>query len=290
MAKSYGELDPEVYEILVQAEEASLRAKGLTHQLLTFSKGGSPVKKVFSISRLLKDTARFALSGSNVGCEFNVPEDLWMVEADEGQIGQVVQNIIINADHAMPEGGKVKISGDNVQITEADSLSLEAGRYIKISISDKGSGIPKKHLQRIFDPFFTTKEEGRGLGLASSLSIVLNHKGHIHVDSELGAGTTFDIYLPASREKSEEIKMKRSTMDQGSGRILLIDDEQMIRKSTGKFLKHLGYDVETAKDGSEGIRKYKRAMEEGHPFNVVIMDLTIPGGMGGKEAVRRLKR
>jgi len=288
MIKDSEDFSNEVHEMLTLVEKASLRAKSLTHSLLTFSKGGTPRKRIFSISRLIRDTVKFALSGSNVACECDISPDLDRVEADEGQIGQVVQNMIINADQAMAEGGKIKVSAVNVRVAEEDPLPVDPGEYIKIAISDQGTGISESHLERIFDPFFTTKEEGKGLGLFSSLSIILNHKGHIHVDSEPGVGTTFEIYLPAVEERRKERGFKRDVSVRGRGRTLLIDDEEIIRRSTGQVLKRLGYEVVTAKDGARGIQQYEKAMKEKRPFDVVIMDLTIPGGMGGRVAITEL--
>ena len=288
IAKTYGNLDPEIAEMLTDAEKASLRAKGLTQQLLTFAKGGAPIKKTISLSRLLKDTAKFALSGSSVSCEYSMPDDLWPVEVDEGQISQVIHNMVINADQVMAEGGIMKIRAENLTLGEKEHVNLKGDRHIKISIEDQGHGIPQEHLSKIFDPFFTIKEKGRGLGLATSLSIVTRHEGHIDVDSKMGVGTIFHIYLPAS-EKKPEIKLKDKPI-KGEGKFLLIDDEENVRKSAREVLKRLGYQVQDAKDHAEGIKLYEKAMEGKHPFDAVIMDLTIPGSMGGKEAIKRIKR
>jgi CheY-like chemotaxis protein len=208
---------------------------------------------------------------------------------DEGQIMQVIHNMIINADQAMPGGGTIKIRAENVVTGSGDPLPLKKGRYIKISIADQGIGIPEKHLPKIFDPFYTTKEKGSGLGLSTAFTIVERHDGTIRVESETGVGTTFTVYLPASEEdlSTEEQEWKRTRT--GQGRILLVDDQEAVRKVAGKILERLGYEVEFAKDGAEGIRAYEQAMKRKQLFDMVIMDLTIPGGMGGRETIKELK-
>jgi CheY-like chemotaxis protein len=258
--------------------------------LLTFSKGGGLVKKPGSVSKLLENSSKFALSGSNVRYECSIPEPLWPVEMDEGQITQVIHNMIINADQAMPGGGTIKIRAENVVTGPEDSLPLKKGKYIRISIADQGVGIPEKHLPKIFDPFYTTKEKGSGLGLSTSFTIVDRHDGTIQVESNTGVGTTLTIYLPASEEdlSTEQQEWKRT--EKGQGRILVVDDQEAVRKVAGKILKRLGYEVEFAKDGEEGIRVYQEAMKRKLPFDMVIMDLTIPGGMGGRETIKELKK
>lgn len=277
-----------VYERLAEAEKASLRAKDLTKQLLTFSTGGAPVKKVIPISELVIESARFALRGSDVKCEFSISDDLWPVEVDEGQISQAIQNIIINADRAMPEGGTINVSCKNVNIGENEIKSLRGGRYVMISIRDHGVGIPAEHLEKIFDPFFTTKEKGSGLGLATTYSIIKKNGGYITVESEVGVETTFHLYLPASQKKLLKKEKKGRRIDARKGKILIMDDEEMVRLVSRTMLKRIGYEVEFANDGSEAVELYKKAMELNQPFDAIIMDLTIPGGMGGKEAVKRL--
>jgi CheY-like chemotaxis protein len=209
---------------------------------------------------------------------------------DEGQITQVIHNMIINADQAMPGGGTIKIRVENVVTGPEDSLPLKKGKYIKISITDEGVGIPEKHLPKIFDPFYTTKEKGSGLGLSTSFTIVDRHDGTIQVESDTGVGTTFHIYLPASEKDlaTEQQEWKKSKI--GQGRILLIDDQEAVRRVAGKILERLGYDVEFAEEGAEGIRVYEAAIKQKQPFDMVIMDLTIPGGMGGRETIKELKK
>ena len=271
--------------ILSEAERASLRAKDLTQQLLTFAKGGAPIKKLASITELAKETAIFALSGSNVKCQFDLPDDLWAVEYDEGQIVQVISNIVINADQAMPQGGILKVSARNTVIGTEDTLPLPKGNYVEIIIEDHGIGIPREHLDRIFDPYFTTKNKRSGLGLVTSYSIVRNHDGHIRVESELGVGTTFYVYLPASKKPVRKIRKKQALRPslKTEGKILVMDDEEIIREMLNNMLGVIGYKVTLAKDGAEAIERYTEAKKSGHPFDAVILDLTIPGGMGGRE-------
>jgi two-component system cell cycle sensor histidine kinase/response regulator CckA len=288
LAKMYTKPEDKIFQRLRGAETASLRARHLTQQLLTFSKGGAPIKKTAFISELLKDTATFALSGSNVRCKFSIPGDVWPVEVDEGQISQVISNLIINASQAMPEGGMIKARAENIAVDAEQGLPLKEGRYMKISIEDQGIGIPKDHLQKIFDPYFTTKQKGSGLGLATAYSIVRRHDGCIQVKSELGVGSTFHIYLPASSKEALIEKELREGIPAGEGKILLMDDEELIREVAGEMLEILGYEVEFAKDGAEAIELYKKAKESAHPFDAIILDLTVPGGMGGKETVQEL--
>ncbi len=288
LAKMYAEPEDKIFEKLSGAENASLRAKHLTQQLLTFSRGGAPIKKTAFISELLEDTATFALSGSNVRCEFSIPGDLWPVEVDEGQITQVINNLIINASQAMPEGGIIKARAENIVVDAEQGLPLKEGKYINISIEDRGIGIPEEHLQKIFDPYFTSKQKGSGLGLATAYSIVKRHDGCIQVKSELGVGSTFSIYLPASSKEVLIEKALRERIPTGKGKILLMDDEEPVREVGGEMLEGLGYEVEFTKDGAEAIELYKKAKESAQPFDAIIMDLTIPGRMGGKKAVEKL--
>lgn len=279
-------------ELLTRAEKASERARDLTQQLLTFSKGGAPVKKTSSISDLLRDSASFSSAGSNVRCEFSISPNLWQVDMDAGQMSQVINNLIINARQAMPNGGVVTIDALNV-IFESDNTKygvlLKKGNYIKISIRDQGVGIPPENIQKIFDPYFTTKKTGSGLGLATSYSIIKNHEGAITVDSVLGKGTVFYIVLPASKNIIPVQKVQESRPAPAHGKILIMDDEDIIVEMAETMLSELGYQVLTAKDGNEAIDLYMKHKKMGSPFDVVIMDLTIPGGLGGEEVIKRLK-
>lgn len=278
-----------IFERLIEAEKASLRAQNLTQQLLTFSRGGAPVLKKSPVQELLKESAMFALTGSDVRCEFYISDDIWQAEIDEGQISQVIHNMIINADQAMPDGGLIKVRAENAILEPGNPLPLKPGEYIKISIEDQGIGIPTEHLQKIFDPYFTTKHKGNGLGLATSYSIIKNHKGLISVKSRLGIGTTFSIYLPASTNRPEKNSQRSEGKPiAGKGNILVMDDEMMIRELALEMLRVIGYGTAVAEDGAEAVRLFKEARETGSSFDAVIMDLTVPGGMGGKEAVQKL--
>lgn len=280
--------EKKVRERLAETEKACARAQELTRQLLTFSKGGAPIKRVMSIARLIEDSATFSLRGSNVRCFLSIPDDLWAVEADEGQIGQVLNNLIINASQSMPEGGVIELVAENIPAEEVRVLPLEPGRYIRISVRDQGVGIGKEHLSKIFDPYFTTKLAGSGLGLAMVYSIVNRHGGYVDVESEPGEGTTFYVYLPASEREAPVFLLPVKKTFRGEGRILVMDDEENVRKIVGAMLRNLGYEVAFANDGNEAIEMYRDALTSGPLFDIVIMDLTIPGGMGGREAVKHL--
>jgi PAS domain S-box-containing protein len=277
------------YGQLTEAENASIRAKDLTQQLLTFSKGGAPVRKTASIAELIRDTARFALSGSNVRCEFAISDSLRPVEIDVGQISRVLHNLIINADQAMPVGGVLHISCEEVVLSAGEIESLGEGRYIRIIIKDQGTGIPADHLHRIFDPYFTTKEKGRGLGLATAYSIIRSHEGQISVTSDSGSGATFAIHLPVSRSDYPALDKEEQDVKTGQGKILIMDDDEAVREVAGNLLTHFGYEVSFALDGSEAIDIFRSAGDSGRPFDAVLMDLTIPGGMGGKETIAHLR-
>lgn len=279
-----------IFDRLGEAEKASLRAQDLTMQLLTFSKGGKPVKKTILIKKLVKEAAGFVLKGSNVRCEYSIDDDLWPVNADEGQISQVINNIIINADQAMPEGGTIWINMENTELDRKNNLPLQKGRYVKISVKDQGIGISNEHIHKIFDPYFTTKQTGSGLGLATCHSIIINHDGIITVDTaKQEKGTTFNIYLPASSKTVSTEKKEQKKPDTGEGRILVMDDEAIVREVVCGMLQSMGYEYEFASDGAEAIELYKKAAGNTEKsFDAVIMDLTIPGGMGGKEAIEKL--
>jgi PAS domain S-box-containing protein len=278
-----------VYERLLEAEKACVLAKGLTQQLLTFSRSGEPVKKIVSIGEIVRDSCVFSLSGSNVKYVTSIPDDIGHVEVDAGQISQVMNNLLINADQAMPYGGAIDVRCADIVIEDKDMIPLAAGNYVRISIIDQGAGIPEDLLSKIFDPYFTTKQTGSGLGLATCYSIVKKHGGHIEVQSQVGTGTAFHIYLPAATvEKLPAIKTPAKRLVTGQGRILLMDDEEIVRFVTVNMLKQLGYEVETASNGEEAIEIYRNAVQEGRPFSAVITDLTVRGGMGGRETAEKL--
>ena len=267
---------------LKEAESAAARARDLTQQLLTFARGGDPVKKVVQVPDLLKEAAAFALHGSHAGCAFDFADDLWPLEADEGQLVQVVHNLVLNAVQAMPEGGTITVRAQN------EGARQRAEGFVKISISDTGAGIPEQHLDRIFDPYFTTKQQGNGLGLASCYSIINKHGGTITAESLLGRGSTFHIVLPASMQHKGSQPRLGSTLSRGSGRVLVMDDEEVVRALSKAILDQLGYSAECVADGSQAVSAYLKAREEDAPFSAVILDLTVPGAMGGKEAVKML--
>ncbi len=291
LAKMFTGPGDKVYERLTEAEKGAVRAQELTRQLLTFSKGGAPVKHPTAIGELLQDTANFVLAGSNVRCRFDIAPDTWPVEVDEGQMSQVINNIVLNADQAMPSGGTLKMKVENVTLSGEKryaSLRLDDGRYVRISIEDQGVGIPERDLTKVFDPYFTTKAKGSGLGLSIAYSVVEKHGGVINVSSVLGSGTTFYIYLPAAQAKKPVQILEEDRLVSGRGKILVMDDEQIIRQLVEEMLSTLGYEGDFASEGGEAIELYKHATEAGHPYDAVIMDLTVPGGIGGKEAIKKL--
>jgi two-component system cell cycle sensor histidine kinase/response regulator CckA len=274
---------------LIEAEKAAKMAADLTQQLLTFAKGGAPVKKPASILEIAREACTFAMSGSNIKCFHTIPASLWSVEVDRSQISQVFNNLIINAIHAMPGGGAVHVAFENATVRDNNAASLKQGDYVKITFHDEGTGIPEEKLPKIFEPYFTTKEGGTGLGLATVFSIIKRHEGTITVASKAGAGTTFTLYIPALRDTHSPMSQEVRTVRTGQGRILIMDDEELVRSVAGAILSELGYAVAYAKDGKEAIAAYLEAEKEQNPFDVVIMDLTIPGGMGGKDAVKHLR-
>ncbi len=281
--------DADISELLAQALKSIHRAKGLTGQLLTFSKGGQPVKKIQPVKPLLKDIVQFTVSGSNVKAEFNIDSNLFSADFDSNQIAQVIQNVVINAVQAMPMGGIIAVSAENISFKGNEHPLLE-GDYVKITIADQGVGIPKEVLPKIFDPFFTTKSMGQGLGLATSYSIITRHQGTIEVESEPGKGTSFYIYLPAIREKSEQITSRDEKKALKQGKVLILDDEDIMRQIMLKFLEHLGLQGVAVGNGEDAIELFIKEKEAGRPFDALIFDMTIKGGLGGKEAVVEIRK
>jgi len=282
----------EVADRLLDTEKAVLRAKNLTQQLLTFAKGGAPIKTESSLPEIIQDAAGFAVRGTKAVCEYDFTEGLWLAEVDKGQLGQVVQNLAINAVHAMPEGGAIRIAARNITVKPGELPPLTPGKYALLTVRDHGIGIPPEHLAQIFDPYFTTKQSSSGLGLAVVYSIIANHGGHITVQSEPGKGTLFSIYLPSTGKLPSEEKPAETQppLTKGYGKILVMDDEELIRNVSTAMLTKLGYEPHTAGDGEEAITRYLQARKDGQPFDLVIMDLTVPGGMGGKEAISHLRK
>ncbi len=277
-----------VRERLEKAEKASVRAKDLTRQLLTFSKGGGPVKKMASIADLIRENVDFFVKGAGVRCVYIIPDDIPKINMDEGQISQVMQNLLINANHAMPMGGVISVRVEKTDSGPDGNLPLRPGAYVKVSVSDTGTGIQEDVLPRIFDPYFTTKEGGNGLGLATAYSIIKKHGGYISAESVYGEGATFYFYLPAGPETPEGEAAGCATGTNGKGRILVVDDDEMIRDVAAKMLADLGYQVDLSPDGGHAIETYSRACRAGTPHAAIIMDLTIPGGMGGRECIGKL--
>ncbi|WP_051822804.1 cache domain-containing protein [Desulfonatronum thiodismutans] len=274
---------------LREAENATYRGKGLTQQMLTFAKGGTPIRKILPLGELARESSEFALRGTNAKCVFELPDDLWPVHADPDQISRVIHNLALNAHHAMPQGGLVTVTGANIDAPKLPEAIHDAGPFTRISVTDQGHGISPEHLTKIFDPYFTTKARGSGLGLASSYSIIKRHGGVITVESVPGQSTTFHVFLPAVPTASPTPRAaEKDDPDRPGGRILVMDDDVMILDISMDLMEHLGHTAVSVQDGEEAVARYKQAMLEGLPFDAVIMDLTIPGGMGGKEAVREI--
>jgi PAS domain S-box-containing protein len=273
---------------LREAERGTQRAKELTQQLLTFAKGGDPVRAAVRLADVVKDAAEFALHGATVKAEFDVAADLKPADADKGQIGQVVQNLVINAVQAMPGGGVIRLKLLNEKLATGALPPLPPGDYLRLEITDTGQGIPAEHLPHVFEPFFTTKEHGSGLGLATVYSVIRKHHGHIVVDSVVGTGTTFRIWLPAAREEPPVPATSNNPFEVLKGRVLFMDDEEPIRTMTQALLERLGLSVMVTPDGGEAVRQYAIARISGKPFDLVVMDLTVPGAMGGADAMREI--
>ncbi|TFG18662.1 MAG: PAS domain-containing sensor histidine kinase [Promethearchaeota archaeon] len=300
LAKVYLEGDPssDLKDIVIEAENATVKAKSLTQQLLTFAKGGAPIRKTTSsIGELIKTTTNFVKRGKSCKAKFDIAEKLHAVDIDEAQMSQVINNLVLNAIQAMPNGGTVYIRGENTEISGQLPIPIAPGKYLRIEVQDEGVGIPPENLPKIFDPYFTTKlkenhgEEvspPRGLGLTTAYSIITNHKGIITVESELGVGSKFIIYLPASNKKADRKPMTKPIIQNGKGRVLLLDDEPPVRKIAKKMLEKLGYDVILAITGDEAIEMYKKSLNGEANFDLLIMDLTIPGGLGGLEAFKEI--
>ncbi len=276
-------------EYLLSAEQASLRARDLTHQLLTFARGGAPVKRLAEVGGLIREAAAFASHGSPCACQFDIPSGLWPAEIDEGQLGQVVQNIVINAVQAMPGGGTIKVETRNEILEEGNRFSLAPGPFLRIAITDRGIGIPEEQRRRIFDPYFTTKQTGSGLGLATSYSILKNHGGHLSVTSAVGEGSTFTFLIPAQPERALPAAAAATADVSAQGRVLVMDDQDLVRGMVERMLHNLGFTTRGAANGEQALELFRAAREDGAPFQLVILDLTVVGGMGGKETLAALR-
>ncbi len=283
--------DQKAVKRLDEAEKATIRGKDLSYRLLTFARGGAPVKKLTVLDDVIRDAAELTVSGSTSRCVYNFPEDLYRAQIDEGQIRQVVHNLVMNARESMPDGGTITIAAENVDLVHPEG-TLTPGRYIRLTFQDKGCGISPEDLERVFDPYFTTKEmgseKGMGLGLAICYSIVRSHNGYISISSEPGAGTTVSVYVEAYEGDAESWPAP-GVMRQGKGKkVLYMDDEEQVRDLAGQILEHLGYNVEFARDGAEAIELFRNGVASGAPYDLVVLDLTVPGGMGGREAMENI--
>ncbi len=288
LARARGTAGDPVQTRLEEAERAAVRARDLTQQLLTFARGGDPLREEVSVAELVTEAVHFALSGSKALSELESQEGLWSAQLDPCQVSQVVHNLVINADQSMPCGGTIRITMENVEIGAGDGVPVAAGPYVRVSVEDGGEGIPPEVAHRVFDPYFTTKRTGSGLGLTTAFSIVRRHGGHIAFDSSPGEGTAFHVYLPATGRAPALRAQSAEHLEGGAGRILVMDDEEMVRDAATAMLEFLGYEVETSADGEGALAKYERELSRGRPFDAVILDLTVPGGMGGQETARRL--
>ncbi len=280
--------DERASSALGDAEKAFWRARALTNQLLTFAKGGAPVCRVGRLEPLLREAPQLAITGSNITCRLVVAPDLWLVNFDPGQISQTLHNLVINAKEAMPQGGTISITADNVVLQEDEVAELPPGSYVCIAVADGGEGIAPENLPRIFDPYFSTKATGTGLGLAITYSIVKKHGGHIEAESN-DRGSTFRVYLPASPCAAEVGESDPQPLRKGAGRVLLMDDDEGVLRVGEAMLTRLGYEVALAKEGTEALTLYQRALATGDPFVHVILDLTVRDGMGGKECLQKLR-
>ena len=293
MAQSSQSSAQDVAVSLLEARHAVLAAKVLTQQLITFSRGGSSVRQATDLGAVLREAVPLALSGSNVRSEITLAADLWRVEVDVGQIGQAIRNLVLNAREAMPSGGLVSLRAENLVLSPGRGPALPPGDYVEIRVADQGCGIAPDVLPKIFDPYFSTKlrgtQKGMGLGLTICHSVVQKHAGAITVESTLAAGTTFHVLLPASRQLLTQADTVRPETGQRQGRILVMDDEQVVRTNLGRVLKQMGYQPELAADGETAVELYAQAKQGGRCFDAAILDLTVRGAMGGREAVRALR-
>jgi PAS domain S-box-containing protein len=282
--------ESETHRRLDEAGKACVRAQGLTRQLLTFSRGGAPIRKATSLEEVLRESASFVTAGSPVRVDIDVPSNLWLVDADEGQIAQVVHNLALNAVQAMPKGGVLHLGAQNLAAGSkgANGASTSSDR-VRLTVRDEGQGIAVEHLDRIFEPFFTTKPAGTGLGLATVYSIVRRHEGEIGIDSPPGSGTTFRVDLPRARQPTGPIPLPGGSATGTTGRVLVMDDQPSVRRVAAEMLTSLGYQVVECRDGDEAILRHREALEQGRRFDAALLDLTVPGGLGGAEALAQMR-
>ncbi len=282
--------DEKVTRYLSKTMNTIERARDLTGQLLTFAKGGAPIQKIDHLFPFVQETAKFALSGANVSCHFDVSPDLWACNFDKNQIGQVIDNLIINAQQAMPVGGTIELSARNITLAENEHPLLGNGNFVKISVKDYGIGIQKELIYKIFDPFFTTKAKGHGLGLATCYSIINRHGGCIDVESEPGKGSTFKVYLPASTDAASSVSKNTAKRHKGIGIFLVMDDEEVMRDTIADMLGGFGYTVVCKENGKDAIDFFASETKAHRKITGMIFDLTVPGGMGGKTAIEEIRK
>jgi len=290
LLKISSDVTDKILKRIEKIEKASLRARELTQKLMTFTRSGEPIKKITSVKKAIIESVSLTSAGTSITIDVDIQKDLWGAEIDEEQIIYVLNNLLVNAQQAMTPGGKVLVKAENFLLKEKNDklFELQPGKYIKITVKDNGPGIPSDILDHIFEPYFTTKDKKHGLGLSTSYIIVKRHNGTIKVESEHGKGTAFYIYLPSIGKYIESEEEKPDHFYKGEGKILIMDDEEEIREMAGIMLQNIGYKVDFAADGEEAIRKYKKQMMLGKKFDAVILDLTVPGGMGGKETITEL--
>jgi len=286
-AKLYLDLAQKVFERLSEAEKASLRAKKLTAELHAFTKSRMPIKKTSSIAALIEDSASFVLRGSNVVCDFAFPDDLWPVSFDEEMLLHVFSTLMINAQQAMPEGGLINIGAENVEVTSEDPIPVRSGRYVKITIEDHGVGISEQVLPRVFDPYFTTKQEHTGLGLATAYSTVRRHRGHISVESTLGSGTTFNVFLPVAREAQGE-EAPEEAVPVEKTRVLVMDDDELSRIAVREILTVLNCEAAFAHTVGEALEIFQKSLDLGQPFDLVLGDAGLIEGTKGADVIRTM--
>ena len=282
--------NPKVLELLGDAEESIKRAKGITQQLMAFTRGGEPMKAEMQVGPLIKEAAKFCVRGTTAQTQFEISANLRPAAIDPGQINQVINNLVINAVQSMPEGGVISVVAKNVTVTAREPIGkLSAGEYLEISVADQGQGIPSDHIQRIFDPYFTTREQGSGLGLFSVFNIIDKHGGWIKVDSTVAVGTTFKFYIPALEHGDLQDGADTTEVIRGAGNILVMDDDELVLKSLTSLLGSIGYSVQTAPSGEQAIALFDESLTNERPFKAMIFDLTVPGGMGGEATIAKIR-
>lgn len=290
LVKSWTDPDNPAFTRIDETEKAAIRAQQVSRRLFKLSQESPQLPTTCSIKKLLVEAAEFAVSGSNVRCECDIAENLWLVHIDESQITQVIYNLVINAKQAMPDGGTLKISAVNESILLEDSQNPKEKTYVKVTVADNGIGIAPEHLPKIFDPYFTTKRHGTGLGLAITDAIIRNHHGSTRVESIKEKGTTISIYLPAICKTIPDHPDDQPPLPYPrQGKILVLDDDIAVLKMVTGMLNSRGYTTELAQTGEQAIRLYRDALKAKQPFDACLLDLTIPGGMGGKEIIVELR-